>query len=381
MYLIKNADIYAPKHLGEKELLIAGGKIVAIEDKININSKELKIIDAKGMKLSPGFIDTHVHITGGGGEGGYKSIVPPLSFSSFIKAGLTTVLGLLGTDGITRSVENLVAKAKGLKEEGLSVYALTGSYSYPSCTITGDVGKDIVFIDEIIGVKIAISDHRDSSISVAELAKLASAVRVASMISSKAGIVLAHLGDAKAGLKPILELIKNYNVPKMLFRPTHVNRNPWLLEEALDFADNGGYIDLTCGISEQASPSSVLASLVKENKSLDKITYSSDGGGSYSIYDEDQKLIKLGVASLDALHLELIKLVKLGVDLSQALAFITENVSKALNLYPKKGCIKIGSDADILLLADDLSINSVFAKGSLIMQEGKLLRAGIFEDL
>ena len=58
------------------------------------------------------------------------------------------------------SEENLVSKAKALKEEGLSVYCLTGSYGYPSVTLTGDVKKDILFIDEVIGVKLALADHR-----------------------------------------------------------------------------------------------------------------------------------------------------------------------------------------------------------------------------
>src|SRR5690606_3180786 len=101
----------------------------------------------------PGLIDNHVHITGGGGEGSFKTRVPEITLSKLIEAGITTVVGLLGTDATTRSVENLVAKAKALKEEGVSVYVHTGSYEFPSVTLTGQIKKDIVFIEEIIGAK------------------------------------------------------------------------------------------------------------------------------------------------------------------------------------------------------------------------------------
>ena len=59
-------------------------------------------------------------MTGGGGEGSFHTQAPQVQLSSLIKGGVTTVLGLLGTDGISRSVENLLAKVKALKEEGIS---------------------------------------------------------------------------------------------------------------------------------------------------------------------------------------------------------------------------------------------------------------------
>ncbi len=162
MILIKNIKVYSPEYIGIKDVLVVNDKIGLIEDEIELDKykKEIKIIDGKNKSLIPGFIDNHIHITGGGGEGSFKTRVPEIILSKLTEVGITTVIGLLGTDSLTRSVEDLLAKAKALKEEGLSVYVHTGSYGYPSITITESVKKDILYIQEIIGVKIALSDHR-----------------------------------------------------------------------------------------------------------------------------------------------------------------------------------------------------------------------------
>ncbi|MGL4402621.1 MAG: amidohydrolase family protein, partial [Fusobacteriaceae bacterium] len=196
MLLIKNAEVYSPEYLGKKDILVINDKIVEIKEKIeNIeNILEVKIIDATGKKIVPGFIDPHVHITGGGGEGSFKTRVPEIMLSKLTKAGITTVVGLLGTDGTTRSMENVVAKAKALTEEGITAYAYSGSYEIPTVTLTGSIRKDILYVSEIIGGKTAISDHRDSSPTKDEICRLASDIRVANMLSGKSGGLVLHVG-------------------------------------------------------------------------------------------------------------------------------------------------------------------------------------------
>ena len=216
MIIIKNIDVYSPDYIGKKDIFISGGKINLIRDNIDINHEDIKVIDGSNKILTPGFIDQHVHITGGGGEGSFKTRAPEITLSKLTTSGITTVVGLLGTDGTTRSVEigmlNLVAKAKALKEEGISVYAHTGSYEYPTITLTGSVKKDIVFIEEIIGAKTAISDHRSSSMTNTQLAQLASDVRVAGMMSGKAGILVIHMGNGEKGLNPVFEVLKETEI-------------------------------------------------------------------------------------------------------------------------------------------------------------------------
>ena len=239
MLLVKNAEIYAPEYLGKKDLLICGGKIECIQDSIRELPVECEVLDAEGKILTPGFLDQHVHITGGGGEGSFHTRTPELQMSELVENGITTVVGLLGTDGITRSVDNLYAKTRVLCEEGVSAYMLTGAYGYPSPTITGETDRDIVFVNEILGVKLAISDHRAPNVTGDQLVQIASKARVAGMLSGKPGIVVLHMGDDKDGLAPVFRALEVSSVPVRIFRPTHVNRNEKLLEEGYEFLKSG----------------------------------------------------------------------------------------------------------------------------------------------
>lgn len=380
MILIKNIEIYGPKYLGKKDVFISGGKIALIENNIKNFSEKLQLIDGANKKLIPGLIDSHVHITGGGGEGSFKTRAPEITLTKLIDAGITTVVGLLGTDSATRNIESLLAKAKSLREEGISAYICTGSYEYPIMTITGSAKNDIVFIEEVIGAKVALSDHRSSNLTFEELARLASYVRVGGMLSGKAGILVVHMGDGKEGLKLINELIEKTDLPVTTIRPTHVNRKEDLLKEAFGFAKLGGIIDLTCGIEGELRPYNIIRRAEGLHVPLQNITISSDGYGSWSEYDSHGRLVKIGLSQVNTLYQEL-KAMALQPDigLEKALQFVTINVAKALNLYPKKGVIKEKSDADLLIIDDNMDIETVIARGSLMMHKGELLKKGTYE--
>lgn len=380
MLLIKNIDVYAPEALGVMDVLIGGGKILKIEKDLSEWSDLVTVIEGKGKKLLPGFIDQHVHITGGGGEGSFRTRVPEISLSKLTTAGVTTVVGLLGTDSTTRSVENLVAKAKALKEEGLTVYAMTGSYDYPSVTLTGDVKKDICFVEEIIGCKIAVSDHRAPNMTLDQLKQLASDTRVGGMLSGKSGTLTMHIGDSQAGLKPLFQVLEETDIPVKTMRPTHVNRREGLLMEAFDYAKLGGMIDMTCGIKKNMRPALALELAKEQGVPMENITISSDGYGSWSKYDEQGNLIKIGVADVDKMFNEFIYLVKvMETPIPEALQYFTSNVAKGLSLYPNKGCISQDGDADLLIIDADMSLETVICKGKLAVSRKEVLMRGTYE--
>lgn len=381
MLLIKQANVYAPEYLGTKDVLIGGSQIEEIADCIEVNTSSCRVIDGTGKKLTPGILDPHVHVTGGGGEGSFRTQVPAVKLSELIGGGVTTVVGLLGTDGMTRSVENLIARVKALKEEGISAYAYTGSYGYPSITVTGDVRKDIVFIEEVIGVKLAISDHRAPNLPIDNLITLASDARTAGMVSGKCGIVVLHMGDDPYGLAPVFIALRRTAIPAKVYRPTHVNRNAKLLSEAFQYAKMGGYIDLTCGMAGESRPAKCVMEAKSQGVPMDHITISSDGMGSWSTYDEAGNLQKIGYSRVDTNYLELQHMVlECGLPMEEALTFITSNTARSLNLYPKKGCIKPGADADLLLMDSDLKLETVIAMGAVMMEDGKVIRKGTFEE-
>ena len=170
MKLIQNIDVYAPQHLGKKDVLTINDKIVKIADAGTISAggilADATVVDGSSLILTPGFIDSHVHVLGGGGEGGFANRTPEATLEGLTKFGVTTVVGCLGTDGIGRDMCSLVAKTKGLNEQGMSAYCYTGSYQIPVHTLTDSITKDIMMIQEIIGTgEIAISDHRYAFLS------------------------------------------------------------------------------------------------------------------------------------------------------------------------------------------------------------------------
>src|SRR5512137_734049 len=184
MLILKNPDIYAPTPAGRADILIAGGRIVRVEPGIRIAESYCETFDASGLMAVPGFIDAHVHMTGGGGEGGFATRTPELVLSDAIRGGVTTVVGCLGTDGVTRSLENLLAKARGLDEEGISTFIYTGYYAVPTATLTGSVERDLLLIEKVIGAgEVALSDHRSTQPSFDEVVRLAAEARRGGILS------------------------------------------------------------------------------------------------------------------------------------------------------------------------------------------------------
>ena len=386
--LLKGATVLSPEDLGTQDILIAGNKVAAIAPELNApTGYQCEIIDLSNHILTPGFIDSHVHLIGGGGEGGFATRTPEVSLSKITTSGVTTVAGCLGTDGTTRHVESLLAKARGLEEEGISTYIYTGSYEVPTPTITGNVRKDIIMIDKIIGAgEIAMSDHRSAQPVKAEYQRLAAEARIGGMLSGKAGIIDMHMGDGEDRLKLLFDITANGEIPKTQFLPTHVNRNAELFNESISWAREGGLIDITSGVSPASGSAKAIKPSTAVKKALDAkvplahITMSSDGNGSIPIFDEKGNTIGVGVANQDSLLEEVRDMVQNeGILLADAIQIVTSNVAKALKLWPLKGCIAAGSDADFVVLDKDLKLQHVWAKGRQMVQHGKAIVLGTFE--
>jgi len=375
MILITNAKILGKKN--KDRILIGNDRIVDIFSGKSPYKVD-EVFDACGKTVIPGLIDQHIHITGGGGEGGFHTRVPEIGLSKLVESGITTAVGLLGTDSETRSVENLVAKSIALTNEGIKTYSLTGSYAYPSPTITGSIKKDIIFINQLIGVKIAINDHRDSSLSYKELQRIGSEARIAGMISGKSGHVTIHMGDGKFYFEQINDALKYSNLPITTFRPTHVNRNKELYGEAIKFATNGGYIDLTTSMSKDLTDIKSYKK-AKESNVLDKITFSSDGFGSWSNYDDKGNLIEIGYSPVNTGLKAIKELVKSGEKLEDAIKPFTSNVAKALKLDKEIGYLKKGYIANLLLLDENLDLDTVISNGKFMMKDKNMLVKGTYE--
>ena len=313
MILIKNIAVYQPAFAGVNDVLIGGEKILAIEQSIDISSLknlEITVIDGSGKKLIPGLIDAHAHIAGAGGEGGPATRTPEMQLTQMINGGITTIVGCLGTDGFTRSLQSVLMKAKAIKQEGLSAFMYTGAYQVPTPTLLGDVAKDIAMLEEVIGVgEIALSDHRSSCPTTDELIRLVEHARIGGMLGGKAGIVNIHMGDAKNPFQPIYDAVNKSELKLTQFYPTHITRNPYIFEDAKIYGKQG-FVDLTASsypydMENEIKPSKAIGLLMKAGVPLEHITITSDGNGSLPLFDNAGKLIKVDMGYPNSIFTEL----------------------------------------------------------------------------
>ena len=376
--LIKNADVYAPEHLGTRDIFLAGGKIVAMAEKLDVTLPDLEVIDAAGYIVAPGLVDQHIHITGGGGEGGWHSRCPELVFSELVKAGVTTFLGVSGTDSMTRSVENLLAKVRGLKNEGASGWMWTSNYAYPVTTITKDVRTDMLAIPEVLGVKIALGDHRSSFPNQHEIMQILADVRVSGMLTGKTGFLHVHLGDFPYSFDIFDECVAQ-GMPIKHIRPTHVARHPEVFRRACEFAKKGGFIDITTGGGNyMGSAADAVRAALADGVPFDRITLSSDGHGSMPRFNEAGEMVGLGIGSIMC-DIETIRELKDELGVEKALTPMTKTVAGALGLETKGG-IAVGKDADLLFLPKDFEPEWVFMMGKVAMRQGEVVMKGAFEE-
>ncbi|MEO0998635.1 MAG: beta-aspartyl-peptidase, partial [Pseudomonadota bacterium] len=292
--LLVNARLGADSAAPLAHLLIGAGRFVwigAAEPALDA-ALDVTVDDLDGRLVIPGLIDGHTHLTGGGGESGFSSRVPPLALSRFTAAGVTSAVGLLGTDDTTRNTQSLVAAALGLRELGLGAWCYCGGYHVPPVTLTGSVRGDIVNVDPVIGVgELALSDHRSSQPTLNELLRIASDCHVAGMTTGKAGIVHLHLGDGERGLELVRAALETSELPARVFNPTHINRRNALFDEALELAGRGCYVDITAydadGDDDGYGGAEALRRYLASDAPADRITISSDGGGCLPEFDAD----------------------------------------------------------------------------------------------
>ena len=383
--LITNANLFTPAPLGIRHVLVCAGKIVYIGEQLPRldDALEVNVTDLGGARLIPGLIDAHTHLTGGGGEAGPSTRAPPLALSQITSAGVTSVIGLLGTDDLTRSPQNLLSQVMGLREEGLSAWCYTGGYHLPVATLTGSVRSDIVNLEPVIGVgEVAISDHRSSQPTLNEILRLTSEAHVAGLMTGKAGIVHFHLGDGKHGLALIRDCLASSEIPARVFNPTHVNRNKPLFEEACDLTAQGCNVDLTAFPADSSdqgwSAEDAVVRYLDKGCDPGKLTISSDGGGCLPHFNEQGELLKMGFASCSAMADCIKSLLDRGLPEQTVLPLMTSNVARLLKLV-KKGQIMTGFDADLVVLDQGNRVDSVMARGVWQVKNNKQLINGLFE--
>jgi beta-aspartyl-dipeptidase (metallo-type) len=360
--LIEGGDVYAPEHLGRQSILLVDGKIGKIGDidrrAVESVGLEVDVIDAGGCMVCPGFIDPHEHLLGGSGEEGFATQTPEISLSEIVTAGITTVVGTLGVDTTMKTMAGLLAKAKGLKEEGISAYLWSGGYNVPAVSIMSSVREDMMFIDEVVGAgEIAISDERATEPSIRELAKLIVDTRMGGMLSKKAGVTHFHVGSGKRRMKCLEEVLEcdQFEIEPAWLYPTHVERSEELMRDAIALTKRGCHVDVDVQEEDLAK---WLAFYVDNDGDLAKLTVSSDASkkGPRTLFEQIRNCARghrLPLASL--------------------LALVTRNTAEVLKLE-KKGRLETGAHGDILVLEKDgFELVHLLAQGKRMINDGALV--------
>jgi len=380
--ILQNADVYAPEHLGLRHVVVGGDRVLAITTELPmLAGVDVEVKDLGGRRLIPGLIDCHVHATGGGGESGPASRVPPIVLSSLTTAGITSCVGVLGTDCTTRPMRDLVGRTHGLRVEGLSAWCWTGGYAVPVGTLTGSVRDDIAFVDAIIGVgELAISDHRSSQPTFDELMRIAADCHVGGLMTGKAGVLHLHLGDGSRGLAMIRRALDETELPARTFHPTHVNRRRELFEEAIDLVKRGCTVDVTAfdpgddGISVE----DCVERFLDDGLPLEQLTISSDGSGCLPTFNDRGELVHMDIGRPGTVTDALQALLRRGRPLSSVLLPVTTSVSSLLRLNDK-GRIAHGGCADLVVLGDDHAVVDVMARGRWMVRDASVVVRGMFE--
>jgi len=383
---VKNAQVFAPENLGLRHLLLGGGKVLWLGARWHDLPADLdvQVLDLQGRRLIPGLIDGHVHVTGGGGEAGFRTRVPALPLSHYTSNAVTTVVGLLGTDTVARGPRELLVTIHALREEGLSAFGYCGGYHLPPATVTGSVRGDLVLLEPLIGVgELALSDHRSSQPTLDELLRIAADAHVAGLMTGKAGIVHLHLGDGPRGLELVERALAQTELPARVFQPTHVNRRRALFEEALVLARRGVPVDVTAFPVEEGedawSATDAFVHYHDAGAPAERLTISSDAGGCLPCFDAHGQVCGMDVGKPGALLSTLGQLLERGVPLEQALPAFTSNVAATLRLAGK-GRIGVGADADLVCLDESHRPHHVIARGRVHRKDGRQVLRGTFES-
>jgi beta-aspartyl-dipeptidase (metallo-type) len=383
--LLRNARVFAPEDLGRADLLVWEDRIVAVgpglDSPTGLGSGET--VDLSGRMLLPGLIDGHIHVMGASGLGGPLTRTTDLQIERIAGAGVTTVVSPLGADSLSRGLPALVMRAAALEQEGVSAYCYTGGWRYPVPTLTGDPQGDVALVDRVRGVKTAISEAMAPLQGIEELCRLAHAAWTGGRLAGKKAVLHAHVGDHPDGLEPLCEVARRTGIPADRLVATHVNRNPRLWRQALEYGAAGGSIDVTAlqrpeaGHAPAIPPAQALREALDAGVPRQRITLSTDSGAAMPRLDGTGRAVGRYMPGPDALLQTIQELVKAGVSWGDAVAFCSAHPADLLGLEGK-GRLAPGRDADLLVLSEAGTVDRVYGRGRLLVDRGRPVVCGVF---
>ena len=384
--LIRGGHVFDPEDRGVADILILDGRILAVGPALPAPTGigEGTVHDARDRIVLPGLIDGHIHVMGASGLGGAATRSTDLQIDRITSAGVTTVISPLGADSLSRTIPALLARAAALDAEWITALCYTGGWWHPVPTLTGNPQTDVTFVERIVGVKVAVSEPLAPAYSLDDLCRLAHAAYTGGRLAGKQAVLHAHIGNHPAGLSPLQMVQERIGIPPDRLVATHVNRNPDLWKQAMEYARAGGSIDLTAmqrpetGYPHAIPPAKAIREALAARVPAARITLSSDTGAAYPRLDASGREVGQYMAGPDCLLDVMRSLVRDGLTWGQAAVFATRHVADLLGLR-HKGRIAAGCDADLLLLMPAGEVDRVYCRGRLMVEAGRPIVRGPFD--
>lgn len=374
--LIQNCKIIFLDRIEKGSVLIENGKIKEINP---ANPAADKIIDANGLYLSPGFVDVHIH--GAGGHDtmeGTKEAINTIA-STIVKRGTTsftpTTMTVAGED-IAKAMQ-VIKDAKINGTDGANVLGahLEGPFISPSAI--GAQNPNYLIPPSIENYNKIIGGCGDAVVSLTLAPEVDGAKELIKYLDEQ-GVVVS-MGHTKATYAEAMEGIKcGCSHATHLFNAMtpFAHREPGVVGAVFDSEITTETISDGIHI---AYPSLRVA---YKNKGTDKVLLVTDAmmaccmpDGKYSLGGQDV-IVENGAARLlnGALAGSILTLdnavrnvfKNTNYPLYEVIKMASYNGAKHCRVDDRKGQIKEGFDADLILFDEDINIKSVFVNGKLV---------------
>ncbi len=378
MKAIVNGKIIVENKILEDKVLLFEEKIVNILDKENVNlNEDVEIIDVKELYVSPGFIDVHIHGSGGKDimDGDLDAI--KVISSTIAKRGVTSFLPTTMTmdkEEIYKALD-VIKQAMGMKLCGAKVLGahLEGPFINPK--YKGAQKEDFIqnpsfdFIkgyEDVIKI-ITLAPEKDENFKFLK------------DIKENTNIVLS-IGHSDATYEQAMESIDNG-----ISRATHTfnamtplhHRKPGIVGAIMN-------TDIYCElIADNIHVHKGAINALTKVKGKDKIILITDSmragcmkNGMWELGGGQKVIVKNGSARLEDNTLagsiltldNAVKNMKNNIEASlcEVISMVTINPAKDINIYDKKGSLEKGKDADIVIFDKDINISMTIAEGDIV---------------
>lgn len=370
--IISNCKIIFKDKIEEGSVLIRNGKIA----EINPANMDDEIFDAKGLYLSPGFIDVHIH-----GAGGYDTMDGTEEAINMISKvimehGTTSFLPTTMTVAI-EDINKALKVIKKLKEEGseganvLGVH-LEGPFVSPQAI--GAQNPKHIIKPSVENYKKIVEGCEDAVTSITLAPEVEGAKELIKYISQRG--IICSAGHTKATYEEMIDAIKcgiSHSTHLYNAMTGFTHREPGTVGATFD-------TDITTEtISDGIHISYPALRIAYKVKTTDKVMLISDAmmaccmkDGKYALGGQDV-FLKNGAARLEngALAGSVLTIDKAvenvykncNIPLYEAVKMATYNPAKHCKVEDKKGLIEEGYDADLVLFDDNISVKKVFING------------------